>query len=130
MSKFLDYDPHTGISNYFDFNEETGEAIITQKYDMTAVDTVVDYARAQAKDGLRDHGIKESWWHCAYLPMAFLMKLKLEYGIDPFKPENAERVAQEVERRWPHLKTTEKKIAGKPKEIYLPNDSLKRSRQV
>lgn len=117
MPEFLDYDPQTGIRYDFDYDEASGNAIIHTSQD---VQPVLEYAAAIRNSGVADKGIKESWWHYAYLPLAIMLKMRNEKGINAFDPREQDRVVKEINENYPHLKTTTKHMGGKQRQIYIP----------
>lgn len=104
MSSFFDYDPMTGLRYDFDFNEETGEAIIHTTQDVSAL---LDYNRALANSGATDKGIKESWWLYAKIPPIFMLKMRSK-GINADDPRHIDRVIAEINTNYPALKCTQK----------------------
>lgn len=101
MSEFFDFDPLTGIKTVMDV-EEDGRVRLTRTQDIEAV---VNYATRQRIEGVRDKGIKESWWHYAYIP-AIVMAEMYKQGIDVARDQKA--VFQFINKHYPVLKTTEK----------------------
>lgn len=101
MSEFFDYDPVTGIRTDADYHED-GSVTLHRYADISAV---VDYARRQAIEGVRDRGIKESWWHYAYIPPSVMVEMHNK-GIDTTRDQKA--VFQYINKHYPALKTTEK----------------------
>jgi hypothetical protein len=116
LAEFLDFDPVTGITHYFDYDEATGDAKIRYVQD---VQPIVDYCKALANDGGTDQGIKEGWWLYAKIPAVVQVHLKIK-GIDINDPSATKRIIEEINTHFPHLKTTQKVDGGKLKQIYLP----------
>ncbi len=110
MPEFFDYDPLTGIRHDFDYNEETGDAIIHTTQDVQAV---LDYNKALRNDGLTDHGIKKSWWLYAKIPPIVFIKLRAEKGINAEDPRHIDRLIAEINTNYPHLKCTQKNMGKK-----------------
>lgn len=101
MAELFEYDPITGITSY---TEEAGEGLITLHQEAD-IEAVRDHATRQRIDGVRDKGIKEGWWHYAYVPPIVMNQMRL-HGIDPAKDTKA--VFQFVNRFYPDLRTSEK----------------------
>jgi len=110
MPEFFDYDPLTGVRYDFDYDEETGEAHIHSTAD---VESLLDYTKAVRNDGLKDHGIKESWWLYAKIPPIVMMKMRAEKGIEVGNPAHTKRIIEEINTHYPHLKVTQKNHGGK-----------------
>jgi hypothetical protein len=112
---FFDYDPETGIRSDFDYDPETGIAQITQVQD---VEPLMERAKLSRNNGLRDHGIKESWFHYASIPMTVALEMRKK-GIDVFSGRDIDRVLQEINTNYPYLKFTEKNEGGRVKQHFL-----------
>jgi len=115
LPQFFDFDPTTGLKTEFDYDETTGNAIIHTTQDVQAS---LDYAKASRNDGLRDHGIRENWWHYCTIPPVVMLKLRAEKGLICGKPEHAKRIIEEINTNYPHLKMTQKNHGGKVVEVY------------
>ena len=73
------------------------------------VEPVLDYAKAlRMSSEYTRKGIKRSWMHYCHMPTWLMMKLRFEYGVDPWDPNNKKRVFQIINRDFPALKVTEK----------------------
>jgi hypothetical protein len=101
--ELFDYDPDTGVVEWFEFDEATGLAMITREQDLTAF---VDQARRQAVEGVNDAGIKNGFWHYATIPDAVAAEFT-EQGININDPDDVARVIAKVNRDYPYLKVTE-----------------------
>lgn len=115
MPEFFDYDPLTKMRYDFDYDEETGNAIIHRTQDVT---DILDNAKALRNDGITDAGIKQGWWQYATLPMSVILAMRFQKGINALDPRNIDRVVQEINTNYPHLKTTEKNMGGKNRIIH------------
>lgn len=116
MPEFLDYDPHTGITHWFDHDEMTNETRITYTQD---IEPLIEYNKRLSNDSLTDRGIKEGWWLYAKIPAIVQVILK-QKGIDITDPASTKRIVQEINTHYPVLKCTQKTDGGKLKEIYVP----------
>lgn len=83
-------------------------------YKQPDVEPVLDYCNAlrQASEYTKK-GIKRSWWHYFHMPPWLLLKLKFEYGVDPWDPNNKKRVFEIMNRDFPKFKVTDGKHAPK-----------------
>lgn len=104
MPEFFEYDPHTGIRTDFDFNEATGDVILSRTQD---VEALLDYNKRLANDGITDKGIKESWWLYAKIPPIFMLKMRAK-GINVEDGRHIDRVIAEINTNYPLLKCTQK----------------------
>ena len=114
MPEFFDYDPLTGLRYDFDYNEETGDAIIHTTQDVSAL---LDWNKALANDGLTDKGIKESWWLYAKIPPIFMLKMRAK-GINVEDGRHIDRVLAEINTHYPALKCTQKNEGKKLIQIH------------
>lgn len=114
MADFLDYDPVTGISNYFDYDEMTGEARITRVAD---VEPLLDYTRKLAREGGTDKGIKKGFWLYAKVPPIVELQMRAK-GISLTDADATKRIIQEINTNYPHLKCTQKVDGGRIKQFH------------
>lgn len=115
MSKeFFDYDPLTGATEYFDFDDTNGRATIETVQD---VEPLLERALMSRNNGLRDGGIKENWFHYAEIPLVYLLKLR-KMGISWDDPKEINRA---INTYFPELKMTTKKEGGKIGTTFLPS---------
>lgn len=114
MKEFFDYDPFTGATEFFDFNEETGVATIETVQD---VESALEQCRESRNNGLRDHGIKENWFHYADIPLVYFLKMR-KLGISWDDPKEMNRA---INTYFPELKMTTKKEGGKIGTTFLPS---------
>lgn len=117
MSDFIDFDPLTGISHWWDYNAETDKATITTKQD---VEPILDWNKDSANSGLTDGGIKKSWWLYAKIPSIDMVRMH-QAGIKLNDPAATKRIIQWVNEHAPYLKCTQKTHGGTAPKIYLPN---------
>lgn len=116
MSEFLDYDPVTGITHWFDHDELTNETRITSVSD---VEPLLDYNKRLANDGATDGGIKKGWWLYAKIPPVVMLKMRSK-GIDLQDPNATKRIIQEINEHYPALKVTQKNDSGIAPTLYIP----------
>ena len=117
MAEFLDYDPQRGISHYYEYNEETGEAEITTVQD---VESVMEYAKSLAKDDANfTTGVKKGWWLYAKIPAIVELKMRAK-GINLKDPASTKRIIQEINEHYPAFKCTEKNHMGLAPKLFIP----------
>lgn len=104
MPEFFEYDPASGIRTDFDYDESTGDVILTRAQDVQAL---LDYNKRLANDGITDKGIKESWWLYAKIPPIFMLKMRAK-GINVEDGRHIDRVVAEINTNYPLLKCTQK----------------------
>ena len=99
--RLLDYDPLTGVTTYHHYDEMS---------DTTAIETVQDVTptlevnKAMANDDdYKRHGIKQSWWHVASIPVVVQEKWLREDGVNVFNPDHwpaVKRKLNDIEYRY------------------------------
>ena len=107
--RLLDYDPDTGVSEYFHYDAHT---------DTTVVETVQDVEPIlnRNKDLTNDEdytkvGMKKEMWHYASIPLVVQMRWLNEYGMEnwPMHPHNKDLLFRLLNSpEWRYLKTTGK----------------------
>lgn len=123
MKEFFSYDPDTATTEYFDFDPDTGKATIETVQD---VEGALAYAKLSRDNSLRDHGIKESWFHYAEIPLVYFLKMR-KMGIDWNDPKECNRA---INTYFPELKMTNKKEGGKIGTTFLPNKTADAVRET
>lgn len=105
-AEFFDYNPSNGVEHY---TEQDGDITVVKT--LQDVQPLLDKNKAIANAGLADGGIKEGWWHVADVPPVVWLEMK-KLGMDLFTKEDGEfkRCLQYIEKHYPYLKTTHKKI--------------------
>lgn len=119
MSTFLEYDPVSGIRTDFDYDDTTGNVILTRSAD---VQPLLDHNAKLRNYGATDKGIKESWWLYAKIPPIFELKMRAK-GINVTDGRHIDRVIAEINTNYPHLKTTQK---NEGKKLAIIHDLGKR----
>lgn len=114
MPEFLDYDPYSGITHTFDYDEMTGEVSIGYESDIEAV---LDYNKALANSGHNDRGIKQNWWLYAKIPPIWQIKLRAR-GFRLDGSDDTQRLLAEINTHAPALKCTQKNHGGKLKIVH------------
>lgn len=117
MSEFIDFDPLTGVSHWWDYDPDTDQAKITTQQD---IEPLLDWNKGLANQGLTDKGIKENWWLYAKIPPIIQVKMH-QAGIRMNDPHATKRIIQWINEHAPQFKCTEKTHGGTKPRIYLPN---------
>ncbi len=106
-NEFFKYDPVTGVTTFFDFDEDKGEAILTKHQD---VRSVLDYAAEVRNSRVTEDEIKKDDYgiHYAVIPAIVEMEL-MKKGINIHDPNCTKRLLQELNSNYPWLKLTDKK---------------------
>ena len=105
MSKYFEYNPDNGVTEVSEYHED-GRVTVYQQEDVTGV---IDRCRNAANQGLTDHGIKKGFWHYASLPTTVCYEL-MKKGLNPLdKNTSPKALEREIDRNYPHFKTTSKR---------------------
>lgn len=102
--ELIDYDPITGISLSFDYNEQTGKLALFHDQD---VEPILEQNQQMQNDtDYKSDGIKRGWQHVAHIPDIVIMQWKQE-GIDVFNPDHLPAVKRKLrDPNWRKLRTT------------------------
>jgi hypothetical protein len=107
--RLLDYDPSTGITEYFHYDHTTDTSYVETIQD---VEPILDVNKAEANDPeITKRGIKNGLWRFASVPLWVQMKWLNEYGLKnwPMLPENGDLLFRLLNSPdWKYLKCTEK----------------------
>lgn len=111
--EFFDYDPLTGITEYFHFDPMTKQTTIESVQD---VSPILDVNKDMANDtDYTQKGIKGGAWHYASIPTVVQLRWLNEYGSEnwPLKPGNEKLLFSLLNHPdWRYLKTTGKIHTG------------------
>ena len=107
MPDFLHYDPFTGTSKYFDYDEATDSIVIHTVQDIAPF---MKMTQEMANTGATDGGIKKDWWHYADLPAVVQLELRKK-GIDIYSkdPTMIKRMFVEINTNYSRFKVTHKR---------------------
>lgn len=105
MKRVLDYNPLTGESVIFDYNQTTDQLQLIHKQD---VDHILDRNKELAADTDRSKKqVKDDMLHYASIPNSVILKWQLEKGVDVFNPKHRKKVFQLLnDPDYRYLKTT------------------------
>jgi len=104
MKQFLQYDPQTGLSDWFGHDDQA--IYIHQEED---VEPLLRRNAELRHTGGTDRGIKEDWWLVASIPVTVVAAMKNK-GIDVFNKDHEQAVERELRTNYPYLLTTEKRF--------------------
>jgi hypothetical protein len=108
MSKrILDYDPNTGITEFFEYDSLTDTTTLSRHQD---VEPLLEYNKILQNDAeYSKSGIKNDFWKYASVPLVLIEKWLREDGIDVFDKNHDKRVFQKINSpEYRYLKTTTK----------------------
>ena len=107
--EFFDYDPHTGIKRYFDYDHDSGTVVFRCEQDISEwLRTTMETRNTNGtKKGLMDNGRE---YHL-YASIPTIVQLELmQKGLDIFSddPSMQRRVFDEINRNYPYCKMTDR----------------------
>lgn len=104
MKRLLDYDPFTGVTHYFHYDEQTGDWGIESQQDCSQI--IEANKILQNEDSYSQKGIKNEWWHVASIPVVVQEKW-LREGIDIFNKDHWHQVKRKLnDPEYRYLKAT------------------------
>lgn len=114
MKRRVDYNPMTGITTSVDYNSVTDTTAVIHEFD--DLSAVLDQNKALANDTeYTKKGIKNGFWHYAFLPNAIIHKWMIEDGINVYRKEDEKKVFQKLNSpEYRYLKTTAKYHEPRP----------------
>jgi hypothetical protein len=132
MSKWVDYDPVTGLHETNQTHWDDDNKVIVNK--VQDVGALLDRNQNMRNAGATDGGIKKGlWWYCS-IPMVIQYELLSKYGLNIHNKNHTDRIFDVINRDYPALKVTDKHHsrtrtsasarATQPKPGKSPNDSL------
>lgn len=102
------YDPFSGVTTYFDYDDDTDTTIFRREQDVSGVLEYAAAARKNAPTSVIGRG-NEEWMLEAIVPNMIQVEM-LKKGIDINNPAHVKDVAREIETNYPYLKCTEMKL--------------------
>ena len=107
MKRLLDHNPLTGLSEWFEHDEATGESSVRYSQD---VEPLLDDNRRAAND---NKGKMGDMVHVASIPAIVQMKWLVEKGVDVLNPDHKQAVAKLLDDpEWRYLKVREIIVGG------------------
>lgn len=106
MKRLLDYDPITGVTQYFHYDELTGDWGIESVQD---VEPILELNKALRNDtNYSKNGIKNEFWHVARIPVIVQEKWLREEGLDIYNRDHWKRVQRKLNNQeYKDLRTTD-----------------------
>lgn len=103
MSKqFFDFDPLTGVTEYYVTDPLTGKIGIHYEQD---VEPLIDFCKAMVNEQVGDKNFKGEGWLYAAIPVVVQMELRKK-GIDILDENDTPRLLAEINSNYPWLKTS------------------------
>ncbi len=108
ISKFLDFDPFSGITQIHHYDPETDETHIENQYpDLSA--TMDACAELRNRPEYTRDGMKQEWLHLAHIPIALIDQLLHDRHINVFDPNDTKKVLSLLNDEYSRFKTTDMK---------------------
>lgn len=87
MRKVLDHDPLTGITQYWDENEATGEISLIDEFQVADTKAIVDQNKR-----MEGQGMGKEWRLAASIPPQVQYEWLDKYGVEFWNPAHADGV--------------------------------------
>lgn len=101
----FDKDPFTGVTTYFDYDNLSGQSILSYEQDVKpALDRA---AELRARPDRAKKGIKNDWLHYAIVPVVIQYEMLHKHGVDYGNPEHGAAVLKLLNTEYSRFKTTE-----------------------
>lgn len=108
ISRFLDFDPFSGIEQTIHYDADTDTSIIENRYpDLDA--TMDACAELRNRPEYTRDGMKTEWLHLAHIPMALIDHLMHERHINVFDKNDEKKVLSLLHDEFSRFKTTDMK---------------------
>ena len=107
--QWFDYDPFTGLTEWFKEDAATGQISIRYEQD---VEPYLDFAKELANSRVTDGNFRGEGFLVAMLPMIAIMKMR-EKGFNALGehgPDGTKYLLREIEKNYPYFKTTHRRI--------------------
>lgn len=108
MAILFDYNPDSGVTEYFDYDPLKDEIRLTSTQDVSGF--LEHMKRLRNEDSYSAKGIKQEWWHYASIPAIVEIDLRSK-GIDIYDKNATKRIIKEINENYPWLKATTRKHA-------------------
>ena len=107
MPLLFDYNPDTGVTQYFDYDESSDVIAITSVQDHSAV--LDEMARLRNTPEAWKKGVKESFALFAKITPLMEMEMRKK-GLDVYNKNHTKAIIKEIEQNYPMMKATEAKL--------------------
>jgi hypothetical protein len=108
ISKFLDFDPFSGITQVFHYEPETDTTRIENIYpDLN--DFMDACAEERNRPEVTRQGMKDGWLKVASIPIALIEQWMIEKGVNAFDPNDMPKVLSLLHDEYSRFKTTDMK---------------------
>lgn len=105
MPILFDYDPETGVREYFDYDPIKDQVSITTEQDVTGfLDRMNDIRNTPE---ISAKGIKEDWWLYASIPTVVELEL-LKKGLKLSDKNHMKAILKEINANYPYIRATDK----------------------
>jgi len=103
--RLISYDPLTGLETYHSYDDLEDKTIISYESDPTPVLEV--NKKLQNNTDYSKDGIKDEFWHFASIPVQVQMDWLINFGVDIYKKDDAQKVFKLLnDPDYLYLKTT------------------------
>ena len=104
--RILDFNPLSGETVTFEYEQHSDRMTITHSQDVT---NQLHFAHGLATlDGYSSHGMKNDMWHYAHVPNTVILEMKSKHGVDFFDRNDSKRVFHLLNTEYKRFKTTDK----------------------
>lgn len=119
MSKFVDYDPLTGVETWADSTYGDHRHQVHYRQDVEPILELTNYERINGLCDTQDIKKKDVPRLYARIPPTLILKLKYQHGLNVFSSDPTERrkAFETIEREYPKVKTTDMKLYGGRRKV-------------
>jgi hypothetical protein len=123
MKKWVEYDPATGVRETNYASDDDDKIIVRKEQDVQGLlDRNLELRNTRATD----IGIKKGLWHYASIPITVQYEL-LKKGLSIHRRQDWRAIYDEINKNYPHLKTTDKTHSLGPRYKKLSDSSTPES---
>lgn len=105
MPILFDFNPDTGVREWFDYDPITDQVCITAEQDVSGF-----LARMQAirnNTEISAQGMKEEWWYYCSIPEVVELELR-KRGLELGNKDHFKAILKIINSEYPYLKATDK----------------------
>lgn len=107
MSRLLlDYNPLTGETVEFEYNDSAGKVVLHHSQDVT---NILEHSKELAlNDDYTRKGVKKDMFHYACIPNSIMQEMKTKHNVDWFdkNDKNHKKFFRCLNEHYPYFKTT------------------------